>query len=163
MRRKVLQRDALVEVVKNLREQGKKVVFTNGCFDLIHLGHVRYLGEAKKHGDILVVGLNSDGSVRRLKGKGRPFVPERDRAELLAALEAVDYVTIFGEDTPAALIEALGPDLLVKGADYTLEEVVGRETVERSGGCVVIVPLVEDRSTTKLIEKIRQSPLEPES
>ena len=163
MRRKVLQRDALVEVVKNLRDRGKRVVFTNGCFDLIHLGHVRYLGEAKKHGDILVVGLNSDGSVRRLKGKGRPFVPERDRAELLAALEAVDYVTIFGEDTPAALIEALGPDLLVKGADYTLEEVVGRETVERSGGCVVIVPLVEDRSTTKLIEKIRRSPLEPES
>jgi rfaE bifunctional protein nucleotidyltransferase chain/domain len=163
MRRKVLQRDALVEVVKNLRDRGKKVVFTNGCFDLIHLGHVRYLGEAKKHGDILVVGLNSDGSVRRLKGKGRPFVPERDRAELLAALEAVDYVTIFGEDTPAALIEALGPDLIVKGADYTLEEVVGRETVERSGGCVVIVPLVEDRSTTKLIEKIRRSPLEPES
>jgi rfaE bifunctional protein nucleotidyltransferase chain/domain len=163
MRRKVLQRDALVEVVKNLRDRGKRVVFTNGCFDLIHLGHVRYLGEAKKHGDILVVGLNSDGSVRRLKGKGRPFVPERDRAELLAALEAVDYVTIFGEDTPAALIEALGPDLIVKGADYTLEEVVGRETVERSGGCVVIVPLVEDRSTTKLIEKIRRSPLEPES
>jgi rfaE bifunctional protein nucleotidyltransferase chain/domain len=163
MRRKVLQRDALVEVVKNLREQGKKVVFTNGCFDLIHLGHVRYLGEAKKHGDILVVGLNSDGSVRRLKGEGRPFVPERDRAELLAALEAVDYVTIFGEDTPATLIEALGPDLLVKGADYTLEEVVGREAVERSGGCVIILPLVEDRSTTKLIEKIRQSPMEPES
>ena len=163
MRRKVLQRDALVEVVKNLRDRGKRVVFTNGCFDLIHLGHVRYLGEAKKHGDILVVGLNSDGSVRRLKGKGRPFVPERDRAELLAALEAVDYVTIFGEETPATLIEALEPDLIVKGADYTLEEVVGRETVERSGGCVVIVPLVEDRSTTKLIEKIRRSPLEPES
>lgn len=151
MSQKILSRKELREIIRSRQTYGKKVVFTNGCFDIIHAGHVRYLRKARSFGDLLVVGLNSDGSVRRLKGPERPLVNEADRAELLAALEMVDYVTIFGEDTPAALIEELKPDVLVKGGDYRAEEVVGRETVEASGGRVEIVPFVEGRSTTKLV------------
>jgi len=138
---------------RRLKEAGRKVVFTNGCFDLLHLGHARYLEKARALGDVLIVGLNSDRSVRRLKGAGRPLVPEADRAEMLAALEAVDYVTIFGEETPAALVAEIRPDVIVKGGDYRPEEVAGAETVAASGGRVAIVPLVEGRSTTGLIAR----------
>jgi D-beta-D-heptose 7-phosphate kinase/D-beta-D-heptose 1-phosphate adenosyltransferase len=157
MSKKILPREKLREILTGLKREGRRIVFTNGCFDILHLGHVLYLREAKKHGDILVVGLNSDGSVRRLKGEGRPITPEGDRAELLAALEMVDYVSVFKEDTPAELIATLKPDILVKGMDYKVEEIAGRETVERSGGRVVIIPLVEDRSTSGIIDSIRKT------
>jgi D-beta-D-heptose 7-phosphate kinase/D-beta-D-heptose 1-phosphate adenosyltransferase len=155
--KKIVGRARLRAILRKLQASGKRVVFTNGCFDIIHAGHVRYLRKARSLGDLLVIGMNSDKSVRRLKGRGRPLVKEADRAELLAALEMVDCVTIFDEDTPASLIEALKPDVLVKGGDYGLKEVVGRETVKASGGRVVIVPLVKGRSTTGLIKKIRGS------
>lgn len=131
------------------------VVFTNGVFDLIHPGHVDVLNVARSHGDALIVGLNSDASVRRLKGPSRPVRTEHDRAYVLAALEAVDAVVIFAEDTPLELIRALRPDVLVKGGDYTPETVVGREEVESRGGRVVIVPLTAGHSTTSIIEKLR--------
>jgi len=123
---------------------------------LLHAGHARYLRKARRLGDLLIVGLNSDRSVRRLKGPGRPLMPERDRAELLASLESVDYVTTFGEDTPRELIAELAPDILVKGGDYRPSEVVGRETVEGSGGKIVIIPLAEGRSTTDLIRRVKR-------
>jgi non-canonical purine NTP pyrophosphatase (RdgB/HAM1 family) len=132
-----------------------RLVFTNGCFDLLHRGHAAYLSAAAELGDRLVVGLNSDDSVRRLKGEGRPVLPVEDRAWLLASFRAVDAVTVFEEDTPLALIEALSPDVLVKGADYAKHEVVGREVVEREGGRVELVPLVGGRSTTRILERIR--------
>jgi rfaE bifunctional protein nucleotidyltransferase chain/domain len=130
-------------------------VFTNGCFDLLHRGHAAYLAAASRLGDRLVVGLNSDDSVRRLKGEGRPVLPAEDRAWLLASFRMVDAVTVFEEDTPRALIVALLPNVLVKGADYTKDEVVGREVVEREGGRVELVPLVAGRSTTRILERIR--------
>jgi len=148
MNRKILSR--------KLRRAGRKIVFTNGCYVLLHAGHARYLRKARRLGDLLIVGLNSDRSVRRLKGPGRPLMPERDRAELLASLESVDYVTTFGEDTPRELIAELAPDILVKGGDYRPSEVVGRETVEGSGGKIVIIPLAEGRSTTDLIRRVKR-------
>ena len=138
---------------RRLKADGKKCVFTNGCFDILHLGHASYLREARALGDALVVGVNSDGSVKRLKGAGRPLVPEADRAEMLAALEAVDYVTVFEEDTPAELVAELVPDVIVKGGDYMPGDVAWRETVEAAGGRVVIIPLIEGWSTTSLIAK----------
>ena len=148
--------EALAEAVHRLQRAGKKVVFTNGCFDLLHVGHVRYLQEARELGDALVVGINSDASVRRLdKGPGRPFTPARERAEVLAALACVDFVTIFGTPTPLRLIRALGPDVLVKGGDWAIEAIVGREVVEARGGKVVAIPFVKNRSTTATIRKIR--------
>lgn len=136
------------------RPRDRAVVFTNGCFDLLHAGHVASLVAARALGDALVVGLNSDASVRRLKGPGRPIVPEADRACLLAALACVDAVIVFDDDTPRALIAALLPDVLVKGGDYEVSEVVGREEVEAAGGRVVLVPTLPGRSTTGLIERI---------
>ncbi len=156
-KKKIVGRATLRAIVRKLRSSGKTVVFTNGCFDILHAGHVRYLRKARRLGDLLVIGMNSDRSVRRLKGAGRPLVRERERAELLAALEMVDYVTIFGEDTPAELIAEIRPDVLVKGGDYKAEDVAGRETVQASGGRVVIVPLVKGMSTTGLIGRIRDS------
>ncbi len=155
MKRKILNRKDLKDLLSPLQKRGKSIVFTNGCFDILHVGHARYLREAKGQGNILVVGVNSDDSVRRLKGPSRPLVPERDRAEMVAALGMVDYVTVFDEDTPAELIAALGPDVLVKGGDYRVEEVAGRKSVEAAGGRVVIVPLIGGRSTSRLIEDIR--------
>lgn len=135
----------------------ERLVFTNGCFDLLHPGHVDYLARARGLGDVLVVGLNTDASVRRLaKGRDRPLVDERSRAEVLAALESVDAVTLFDEDTPAELIESLEPDVLVKGGDYRMDQIVGRDTVEGRGGEVAIIPLREGYSTTGLIERIRR-------
>jgi D-beta-D-heptose 7-phosphate kinase/D-beta-D-heptose 1-phosphate adenosyltransferase len=146
---------ALKEIVAEAKAGGQKVVFTNGCFDLLHPGHLHLLREAKKMGDCLVVGLNSDLSVKMIKGPNRPIWPERERAEMLAALETVDYVISFDEADPRKLIEALGPDVLVKGGDWTEEQVVGREIVEQRGGKVAVVPYLQGHSTTKIIEAIR--------
>jgi D-beta-D-heptose 7-phosphate kinase/D-beta-D-heptose 1-phosphate adenosyltransferase len=154
---KVLSRSALARRLAALRRAGKRVVFTNGCFDLIHPGHVRYLRAAKRLGDVLVVGLNSDRSVRRLgKGPGRPLVTERARAEVLAALEMVDIVTLFDEDTPLELIRRVWPDVLVKGGDWTEDRIVGADVVRARGGKARSLPLAKGYSTTGLIRKIRQ-------
>lgn len=137
-----------------LASQARKVVFTNGCFDLLHVGHVRYLKEARKQGDLLIVGLNDDESTRRIKGPGRPFVAQNDRAELLAALECVDYVVIFGERTAEKLVKALKPDIYVKGGNYTVEELPEAQVVSEYGGQVYLAPLIPGRSTTKLLSAI---------
>ena len=138
------------------KAERKSVVFTNGCFDLLHPGHVALFEAARAEGDLLVVGLNSDRSVRALKGEGRPLVPETERAETLAALEAVDRVIVYDEDTPLAVISALSPDVLVKGADWALDAIVGREQVEAAGGKVVRVDLIPGRSTTSMVARIRR-------
>ncbi len=156
-RDKVVGTDALRAVTAAARAAGKRVVFTNGCFDVLHVGHARCLAVARDAGDLLVVGVNSDASVRRLKGSDRPLVPEAQRAEILAALAAVDYVTIFDDDTPAKLIADIQPDILVKGGDWTPDHVVGRETVEARGGRVLIVPVVAGFSTTAFVERVRRS------
>ena len=153
---KVVDWEAAARWVKELQSAGHKVVFTNGCFDLLHPGHVRYLESARELGDALIVGVNTDASVARLgKGRGRPFTPEADRARVLAALACVDRVVLFGEDTPLALITRLAPDILVKGGDYRLDEIVGREVVLARGGRVVALPFVPGYSTTSLIDRIR--------
>ena len=154
MKEKIRKREELRRIVENLKAKGKRIVFTNGCFDLLHIGHVRYLEEAKSLGDILVVGLNSDRSVRGLKGPNRPILPEEERAEILSGLECVNYINIFDEPTPLELISSLQPQVLVKGGDWTKEAAVGKEVVERSGGEVVILPFVEGSSTSNLIEAI---------
>ena len=153
--RKILPLDKAVERVQELKRQGKRVVFTNGCFDLLHPGHTRYLAEARRLGDALVVAINSDGSVRRLKGPGRPVVPENERAEVVAALRVVDFVTIFDDLTPREVIARMRPQVLVKGADWGPNEIVGREEVEAEGGRVVSVPVAGGYSTSALIEKIK--------
>jgi len=144
----------LKRIVSGLKRRGKKVVFTNGCFDILHVGHIRYLAKARKMGDLLIVGLNTDRSVRGIKGEKRPVVPEKERAEVLAALETVDYVVLFDEPDPLRLIAVLKPDILVKGADWAKDEIVGREAVEKAGGKVARIPLVRGSSTTSVIEKI---------
>lgn len=155
MRNKIKGIDELVEIVAQRKRQGCKIVFTNGCFDLLHVGHVRILQEARKLGDVLVVGLNSDFSVRALKGEGRPIVPENERAEILAAMECTDYVVIFHELTPEWLLARLKPDIHVKGGDYAGKLMPEREIVEGYGGKVVLVPLVAGHSTTGLLERVR--------
>jgi D-beta-D-heptose 7-phosphate kinase/D-beta-D-heptose 1-phosphate adenosyltransferase len=152
---KIVDLHALLDARGMMKRAGKRLVFTNGCFDLLHAGHVRYLSEARALGDALVVALNSDRSVRRLKGEGRPILNEQERAEVIAALEAVDYVIIFDEETPRELIAALLPDVLVKGGDWPLDEIVGRDEVEAAGGRVLSLPYVEGSSTTDIIERIR--------
>ncbi len=142
------------KIIDDLRKKGLSIAFTNGCFDLLHRGHVHYLEKAKECADILVLGLNSDGSVKRLKGADRPFVNEDDRAYVLSRLEVVDVVCIFNEDTPVDLIKILKPDYLIKGGDYSLDQVVGREIVEKYGGKVLTIPIVKGKSTTNLIDKI---------
>jgi rfaE bifunctional protein nucleotidyltransferase chain/domain len=137
-----------------LQATGKKIVFTNGCFDLIHTGHTRYLAKAKSFGDILIVAVNSDSSVRMIKGEKRPINTQAERAETLAALESVDFVTIFDEPDPHKIISDLKPDVLVKGGDWPIEKIIGRDIVEARGGKVVNVPYVEGASTTGIIEKI---------
>ncbi len=154
--RKVLTRDELVRAVRQHRQAGERIVFTNGCFDLLHVGHMRYLQQARALGDRLVLGLNDDASVRRLKGDKRPLITHTERASVLAALACVDYVTIFSEDTPLELIECVRPDVLVKGGDYTPETVVGRDEVEAYGGEVALVPFVEGVSTTDIIDSVLQ-------
>jgi D-beta-D-heptose 7-phosphate kinase/D-beta-D-heptose 1-phosphate adenosyltransferase len=154
--KKILSIDAMRIKRKNLKAKKKKLVFTNGCFDILHAGHVDYLSFARSQGDALVIGLNSDISVRKIKGEQRPIVPQADRAKLLAALECVDYVVIFDENEPEKLISEIIPDILVKGEDWS-HYVSGREIVEKNGGRVVLAKLVEGRSTTNIIEKIRES------
>ena len=151
---KILSRAELIIRRREWKDNRRRVVFTNGCFDLLHPGHIRLLEQARALGDVLVVGLNSDASVRRLKGDGRPLVAEGERAEVLAALAAVDAVTIFAEATPRELIAALLPDVLVKGGDWGPDQIVGREEVEAAGGRVVVVPYLEGFSTSALIAKI---------
>lgn len=153
---KVMGTGELAAAVDRWRLAGKRIVLTNGCFDLLHAGHLSLLHQAAQHGDVLIVAINSDASVRRLKGPERPLVSERERAAMLAALDCVDAVTVFVEDTPAELLQAVRPDVLVKGQDYRAEQVVGRDLVESSGGCVVLVPLVPGKSTTALIDQIMQ-------
>ena len=145
-----------VAVVERLRATGKSVVFTNGVFDLLHVGHLRYLQQARALGDALIVGLNSDRSVRANKGAGRPITPEAERAEILSALACVDGVVVFDEDTPHEIIVALQPDVLVKGADWAADAIVGRDVVEARGGRVVRVPIETGHSTSALVEKIRR-------
>jgi D-beta-D-heptose 7-phosphate kinase/D-beta-D-heptose 1-phosphate adenosyltransferase len=158
---KLLSREALIRERERLRREGKRLVFTNGCFDLLHPGHVRYLGQARSMGDALVVALNDDRSVRKLKGEGRPILNEQERVEVISALEAVDYVTIFDEETPRALIAALLPDVLVKGGDWPLDQIIGREEVEASGGRVVSLPYVEGSSTSEIIERVARAKRQP--
>ena len=155
--RKLLDRERLLQLLPSPRT--RTVAFTNGCFDILHRGHVEYLAYARSLADLLVVGLNSDDSVRRLKGPGRPLTSQEDRAVVLAALEAVDFVTIFDEDTPLRLITDLGPDILVKGADYSIDEVVGAAEVAAAGGRVVLAPLIPGRSTTDLLRRSREGSL----
>lgn len=140
----------------SLRAQGKKIVFTNGVFDLLHVGHVRYLQEARSLGDALVIGVNADASVKRLKGPTRPVQNENDRAEILAALQAVDFTVIFTEDTPANLIEKVRPDILVKGGDWKIDQIVGAPFVQSYGGKVMSLQFVDGKSTTKIIEKAQK-------
>ncbi len=155
---KVLPRDQLLPSLAAERARGRRIVFTNGCFDLMHIGHTRYLQSARALGDVLVVGVNSDASVRALeKAPDRPIVPEAQRAEVLAALECVDYVVIFDESNPLQLINAVQPDVLVKGGDWTIDRIVGRDLVESRGGLVKTIPLVPGMSTTGLLHRIRST------
>lgn len=154
MNDKIQQADQLRTVLKAKKEYGAVIVFTNGCFDILHLGHITYLRSCKAHGDILVVGLNTDRSVQLNKGPKRPIVPLEERAELLAALEIVDYVVPFDEKTPYELITTLKPDVLIKGSDYTLDTIVGRNEVESWGGTVKTIELVEGKSTRNIIATI---------
>jgi D-beta-D-heptose 7-phosphate kinase/D-beta-D-heptose 1-phosphate adenosyltransferase len=146
--------DQLLPELQRHRAAGRRIVFTNGCFDLIHLGHVKYFQFARAQGDLLVVGVNTDASIRGLKGPKRPIVNEHDRLEVLEELESIDYLVRFDEPTPLQLIEAIKPDVLVKGADYKKEEVVGWDVVEKHGGRIALAPLIDGRSTTFLIQKI---------
>lgn len=152
-----VSREELAGLGQRLRASGKRVVFTNGCFDLLHVGHARYLEAARALGDVLVVGLNSDASVRGLKGPGRPVVPEAERAELLGALRCVDYVTLFDEPTPVEVIALLRPDVHTKGGDYRADDLPEAATVRACGGEVAILPFSEGRSTTGLIERILEA------
>ncbi|MCX8054747.1 MAG: D-glycero-beta-D-manno-heptose 1-phosphate adenylyltransferase [Ignavibacteria bacterium] len=151
----IIERKQISELCEQLRNEGKKLVFTNGCFDIIHAGHVYYLTEAKKLGDVLIVGLNTDDSVRRLKGHSRPINGEQDRAVVLNALKPVDYVVLFDEDTPIELIKQVRPDFLVKGADYERKNIVGADFVESYGGRVATIEFVEGKSTTNIINKMK--------
>lgn len=152
--RKIKKLNALKKIAGSLRSRDKKIVFTNGCFDILHYGHVKYLQDAKNKGDILIVGVNSDASIKRIKGKMRPVVAQGDRLRTIAALESVDYAVAFDEDTPIKLIENLRPHVLVKGADWKKDSIVGASFVASYGGKVLGIRLVKGRSTTGLIEKI---------
>ena len=151
----VLTREEAARLVDDRRRSGRTIVFTNGVFDLLHPGHVRYLRHARDLGDVLIVGLNADASVRRNKGPDRPINSEHERAELLAALDCVDAVVVFDEDTPDAVVKALQPDVLVKGADWPADQIVGRDTVEARGGRVVLMPVEQGFSTTAIVERIK--------
>lgn len=154
MKSKILTKTELVDAVAKAKTENKTVVFTNGCFDLLHVGHVRYLAQAKKQGHVLVVGLNSDKSVSKIKGSNRPIMPELERAEVLAALASVDWVTLFDEPDPLELILAVMPDVLVKGADWSEQQIVGAIEVKESGGRVVRVEIAKGASTTSIIQRI---------
>jgi rfaE bifunctional protein nucleotidyltransferase chain/domain len=157
LNRKIKTLEELKLVVKNLKKQKKRTVFTNGCFDIVHAGHVKVFQEARGLGDVLIVAINSDSSVRALKGSTRPVVPHEQRREVIAALESVDYVIVFDELDPLSVIEELMPDVLVKGGDWNVDNIVGREVVERAGGSVRSIPLMDGVSTTDIINRIRES------
>ena len=152
---KLIEKEKLDNIIKKLKSENKKIVFTNGCFDILHAGHVRYLKESKKFGDILIVGLNSDVSVKKIKGESRPINPEMDRAEVLAGLEAVSYIVLFDETSPVKLLEEIKPDIYTKGADYTVETLPEAKTVLSYGGKIEFIKFLEGRSTTKIIDKIK--------
>jgi D-glycero-beta-D-manno-heptose 1-phosphate adenylyltransferase len=154
---KILTLDAATARVEEIKRQGRCVVFTNGCFDLLHPGHTRYLAEARRLGDVLVVAVNSDRSVRELKGPGRPVFPEHERTEILAALACVDYVTIFDELTPQRLVARMLPQILVKGGNWPADQIVGRKEVEAAGGRVVLIPVIPGYSTSSLVEAARKA------
>lgn len=150
----IIERTKIAELSEELKREGKSIVFTNGCFDILHSGHIFYLQKAKKLGDILILGLNSDSSVRRLKGEKRPINNETDRAIVIDELKSIDYVVIFDEDTPLELISEIVPNTLVKGGDYKKEDVVGKNIVEKNGGEVILISFVEGKSTTNIINRI---------
>jgi len=154
LKEKIKPLSSLKKIIAALRKRGKSIVFTNGCFDLLHYGHVKYLEEARAGGDILVVAVNSDASVRKIKGRKRPIVNEGDRLKTVAALESVDYVVLFEEDTPIRVIKTIKPDILVKGADWNRNDIVGGNYISSLGGRAVTIKLVKNRSTTNLIRKI---------
>ncbi|MGH7766422.1 MAG: D-glycero-beta-D-manno-heptose 1-phosphate adenylyltransferase [Candidatus Binatia bacterium] len=156
MREKVKTRAALETIAAKAKREGKKIVFTNGCFDLLHVGHLHVLREAKKLGDILVVALNSDRSVKEIKGPERPILRESERTELIAALEMVDYVTLFDEPDPLNVIQELKPDVLAKGGDWAAEKIIGRDFVEGYGGKVAVINFLQGHSTTDIIERMRK-------
>lgn len=151
---KIKKKEQLKTILSEHKRAGKKIAFTNGCFDILHVGHVRYLAAAKSLADILVVAVNSDRSVKEIKGDKKPIVPEDERTQVLAALESVDYVVIFDEPDPYELISFLSPDILIKGADWGHEEIIGRDLVEKRGGKVVRIELIEGASTTNIVDKI---------
>lgn len=151
---KIIQREDLAQTMKTVRASGEKVVFTNGCFDILHVGHVRYLAAAKSEGNVLVVGLNSDESVKSIKKENRPIIPQEQRAEVLSSLWCVDYVTLFDEPDPLSLIKVVQPDVLVKGADWPEEEIIGADFVKANGGRVVRVSVVSGVSTSRIIQQI---------
>lgn len=155
MRNKIKTKEELKKIVLRLKKQDKKVVFTNGCFDILHYGHIKYLQDAKGLAEVLVVGLNSDSSVKKIKGSARPINKQLDRARVLSALACVDYLTIFSEDTPLKLIKLIQPDVLVKGGDWPTERIVGADFVKSRGGKVLAIPYIKGYSTTRLIEKVR--------
>ncbi len=148
---KIISQNQIIKIVQKLKKSGKKIVFTNGCFDILHIGHTRLLNKAKSFGDILIVGLNSDLSVKKIKGEYRPIISENERAEVLAAVYSVDFVVKFSQSTPHSLIKKIMPDVLVKGADWKNEKIVGSEFVKK----VVRIPIAKGRSTTKIIEKLK--------
>jgi D-beta-D-heptose 7-phosphate kinase/D-beta-D-heptose 1-phosphate adenosyltransferase len=148
--------DEIAAIAADARKQGRKVVFTNGCFDLVHRGHLHILRQAKAAGDLLIVGINTDRSVKMIKGALRPILPETDRSELIASLEMVDYVVLFDEPTPIDLITAIQPDVLAKGGDWERDQVVGADVVEKAGGQVALIPYLEGFSTTEIIERMRK-------
>jgi D-beta-D-heptose 7-phosphate kinase/D-beta-D-heptose 1-phosphate adenosyltransferase len=154
MRKKIQDLESLKKIRAQIKKEGKKVVFSNGCFDLIHRGHIHLLQKARESGDLLIVGINDDSSVKKLKGHPRPIFPLKERLEILEAFEPVDYLIPFSEDTPQRLISALLPDVLVKGGDWKREEIVGRKEVEEAGGKVIVVPYLEFCSTTEIIDRI---------
>jgi D-beta-D-heptose 7-phosphate kinase/D-beta-D-heptose 1-phosphate adenosyltransferase len=154
---KIKTQGQLKEILRSLKKEGKRVAFTNGCFDIVHCGHIKYLEDAKRLADILVVGLNSDASIRRIKGNGRPINKQSDRAKILAALSCVDYVAIFGEDTPLKLIKSVRPDVLIKGADWRIKKIAGADFVRSYGAKALTVPYLKGYSTTGLIERIKRN------
>jgi len=156
LQNKIIPYSEIAELSQKLHQQEKKIVFTNGCFDILHCGHIRYLEKAKALGDILILGLNSDASVKRLKGNNRPIVPEKERALVVAGLESVDYVCIFEQDTPYELIDLIQPDVLVKGGDWTIDKIVGADIVQKKGGKVLSLNYEQGFSTTNIIERIKQ-------
>lgn len=156
LQNKIIPYSEIAELSQKLHQQEKKIVFTNGCFDILHCGHILYLEKAKALGDILILGLNSDASVKRLKGNNRPIVPEKERALVVAGLESVDYVCIFAQDTPYELIDLIQPDVLVKGGDWTIDKIVGADIVQKKGGKVLSLNYEQGFSTTNIIERIKQ-------